>query len=277
MKLALLLFIGLFAGVYGCIIGAGGGFILMPALLLMHPFEQPSSLTATSLIAVFVNSLSGSIAYARAKRIRYRYVGALIAGMLPGSVIGAMLSRIVERSLFNLAFGVLLIALSAYLLLKSGKQPHANTMGGYYENRSRDELAHECGGIRCDTWSGFFIIALLGCAVATVGIFAGVGGGIMLVPILVGLVGMPTHIATATSMAAVCANSLIGVLTHFASGTAFNIFEAVVIGVGVTAGAQIGAALSGRISSEWILRLLAGALGIVGVRILLTAALVLSP
>lgn len=277
MKLALLLFIGLFAGIYGCIIGAGGGFILMPTLLLMHPFDQPSSLTATSLVAVFVNSLSGSIAYACAGRIRYRCACALIVGMLPGSVIGAMLSRIVERSLFNLAFGVLLSALSVYLLLRSGRQSHINSMGGYSENRLRDRLVHEWGGIGCDTWNGFLIFSLLGCAVSTVGIFAGVGGGIMLVPLLVGLVRMPTHIATATSMAAVCANSFVGVLTHLVSGTAFNALEAVIISVGMTAGAQIGVALSGRISSEWILRLLAGALGIVGVRILITAACVLSP
>ncbi len=271
MKFILLAFIGLFAGVYGCIIGAGGGFILMPVLLLMHPFEQPSSLTAMSLMAVFMNSLSGSIAYACAGRIRYRCAVALITGMIPGSIFGVMLTHIVRRSFFNLAFGMLLIGLSAYLLLKAGRQCHAHMAADHVRGFYSDALAHECDRVQRSAMENFVVVALLGCAVAAVGAFVGVGGGIMLVPMLIGLLGIPTHIATATSMVAVCANSFVGVLTHFVSGTSFKILESIAIGVGMTVGAQVGAALSGRVSSDWILRLLAGALGIAGFRILLTA------
>ncbi|MCS7252750.1 MAG: sulfite exporter TauE/SafE family protein [Armatimonadota bacterium] len=269
MKLALLMMVGLFAGAYGCIIGAGGGFILMPVLLLMHPYEEPSSLTATCLTAVFMNALSGSIAYARAGRIKYKCAGALAAGTLPGGVVGALLTGIAERKFFNLAFGILLLALSAYLFLR--KETHSASMGECVKCSADEAPAVRRSSIHCDAKGGVIIVALIGCAVTSIATFAGVGGGIVLVPALVGLVGMPTHIATATSMLVVCLNSLVGVLTHLFSGTVFSIFDSTVIGVGMIIGAQIGAAISGRISSIWILHLLAGALGIVGVRILLTA------
>jgi uncharacterized membrane protein YfcA len=56
--------LGFVTGTYGTLIGAGGGFILMPVLLLLHPQVGPENLTAMSLAVVFFNALSGSEAYA---------------------------------------------------------------------------------------------------------------------------------------------------------------------------------------------------------------------
>jgi len=55
--------LGLFVGTIGTLIGAGGGFILVPALLLLFPNEAPQTITSISLIVVFFNALSGSLAY----------------------------------------------------------------------------------------------------------------------------------------------------------------------------------------------------------------------
>jgi len=53
----------------GTIIGAGGGFILLPVLLILYPDEPPEVVTGISLAVSFCNALSGTIAYARQKRI----------------------------------------------------------------------------------------------------------------------------------------------------------------------------------------------------------------
>jgi uncharacterized membrane protein YfcA len=62
------LFFGLFAGAYGTMEGAGGAFIIAPALLFMYP-TAPETSTTISLAVVFANALSGTLACARSKRV----------------------------------------------------------------------------------------------------------------------------------------------------------------------------------------------------------------
>ena len=64
-----LLPLGLFIGAFGTMIGAGGGFLLVPILLLVYPKENTELITSTSLAVVFFNALSGTWAYSRMKRI----------------------------------------------------------------------------------------------------------------------------------------------------------------------------------------------------------------
>ena len=59
-----LLLMGFFTRGYGTLIGAGGGFVLLPVLLLLYPQENPEILTSISLAVVFFNALSGTEAYA---------------------------------------------------------------------------------------------------------------------------------------------------------------------------------------------------------------------
>src|SRR6185295_1618467 len=64
--------LGLLVGAFGTLIGAGGGFILVPILLLMYPNETSERIASISLAVVFFNAFSGSLAYARMKRIDYK-------------------------------------------------------------------------------------------------------------------------------------------------------------------------------------------------------------
>jgi uncharacterized membrane protein YfcA len=80
--------VGFVIGAYGTLIGAGGGFVLVPLLLLLYPEDTPDTITSISLALVFFNALSGSIAYARKKRIDY-YSGLLFAAAA-GAVLGAL-------------------------------------------------------------------------------------------------------------------------------------------------------------------------------------------
>ena len=68
---ALLVLLGFAVGAFGTLVGAGGGFILTPVLLVLYPHESPQTITAISLMAVFFNALSGTFAYARQRRIDY--------------------------------------------------------------------------------------------------------------------------------------------------------------------------------------------------------------
>jgi uncharacterized membrane protein YfcA len=185
----LLCLLGFAVGVFGTLVGAGGGFILTPVLLLVYPKSTPALITAISLIVVFFNAGSGSVAYARQKRIDYRSGGVVV---------------------------------------------------------------------------GF------------VSSFLGIGGGVVHVPLLVTVLGFPTHIATATSHFVLAWMALVATLTHVVAGTfhgGVGLRRAAALSVGVVFGAQLGAILSQRLSGTVIQRLLAAGLLVLGLRLVLSVVL----
>src|SRR4051794_22486437 len=92
--------LGFVVGAYGTLVGAGGGSVLVPALLILLPHETPATITAISLAVVFFNAYSGTISYMRMGRIDYRMAVLLTLASLPGAVIGAMLVYLVPRAVF---------------------------------------------------------------------------------------------------------------------------------------------------------------------------------
>jgi uncharacterized protein len=103
---------GLLAGAYGALIGAGGGFILAPALLMLFPNEPSEIVTRISLTAVFFNALSGAVAYAHSKRIDYKIELIFSLATMPGAVLGALATTAVSREWFDLLLGFLLLAIA---------------------------------------------------------------------------------------------------------------------------------------------------------------------
>src|SRR5205823_13350244 len=79
------------AGAYGTLIGGGGGFLLVPFLLVTRPDLTPASITTISLGAVLFNGLSGALAYARLGRIDYRSGLIFAAATVPAAAVGALL------------------------------------------------------------------------------------------------------------------------------------------------------------------------------------------
>ena len=82
--------LGFVIGTYGTLIGAGGGFVLMPLLLVLYPEESPEVITGISLAVVFFNALSGSVAYAKMKRIDYRSGLLFSLATIPGAILGPL-------------------------------------------------------------------------------------------------------------------------------------------------------------------------------------------
>src|SRR5690349_21530012 len=112
--------LGIGVGAIGTLIGAGGGFVLIPVLLFLHPHEPAANLTALSLAVVFANSLSGTSAYARQGRVDWRSALLFALAGLPGSILGAWLTSFIDRRLFDPLLGATLI-LGALLVLTRGQ------------------------------------------------------------------------------------------------------------------------------------------------------------
>ncbi len=102
--------------------------------------------------------------------------------------------------------------------------------------------------------------------------FLGIGGGIIHVPALSYFLNFPIHLATATSHFILAIMALTGTVVHILTGTfAHGVHRTIALAIGVVLGAQIGARMSEKVQGAWIIRALAIALGIVGLRILIVA------
>lgn len=263
----LLLIIGFSVGAYGTLIGAGGGFVLVPILLVIYPTETPTQLTAVSLATVFANAGSGSVAYLRARRVDLRSAALFSLATLPGAVLGALSVQALSRGAFNVIFGAALTVVSLVLLSNPDRRLQ---LEGVFPATERRELVDAEG----HAYRYEYNLPLALAASAVVGFLSsllGIGGGIIHVPFMSQVLGFPTHIATATSHAVLAVMAGAGSATHLVQG-AFNgiVYRTLFLAAGVVLGAQVGARLSGRVRATWLLRLLALALLVVGLRLLVT-------
>ena len=258
--------VGFVVGAYGTLIGAGGGFVLMPVLLLLFPGEASSVISAISLAVVFLNALSGSVAYSVQGRIDYRSGLLFSAAALPGAVLGAVSTSIIPRHTFDLVFGFFLAA-AAILLLVAPDRAQSNG-GPPGRGQMARSITDREGNVSVYSYSPAAGI-LLSLTVGFVSSVLGIGGGIIHVPVLSVLLSFPVHIATATSHFVLAVTALAGTVTHIVAGDLTHGFVRVaLLGSGVVVGAQLGARYSPRIKGKWIIRALAFALLAVSVRIL---------
>ena len=260
--------LGLAIGTIGTLIGAGGGFILLPVLAVLYPLEPTGTLTATTLAVVAANASSGAIAYGRQRRIDLRSGILFAIATLPGSVAGALLARSIPRGPFDLAFALVLFGLAIVVVRVRSDQappaPHGRTWG-----RVPRELVDAQGTVH-----RYHVEVPLGMAISFVIGFAssllGIGGGFIHVPALIAVLGFPVHIATATSHFVLAVMATVGTVTHVLAGDLDATWpRAVYLGLGAVIGAQAGARLSRRVRGALIVRILAVALVIVAFRLAL--------
>ena len=268
-KYLALMALGFGVGAYGTLIGAGGGFVLMPILLILYPKESPEILTSISLAVVFFNALSGSEAYGLMKRIDYRSGLMFAAATVPGAALGAVNTSHVPRHLFDIIFSVLMVAAAIFLLLRHGAPKATSKPSSASRHRITRHLVDAHGHQYEYSFNPLVGIAL-SVFVGYVSSFLGIGGGIIHVPFLGYFLHFPVHIATATSHFVLAIMALTGTVVHILTGTfTHGVHRTIALAIGVALGAQLGAHFSQRIRGTWIIRSLALALGLVGVRILM--------
>jgi uncharacterized membrane protein YfcA len=263
--------VGLIIGTLGTLIGAGGGFILVPLLILLYPDLPPENITAISMAIVACNAISGSVAYVRSGRVDFK-AGLLFAlATIPGSILGVLTTKAIPRHAFDMIFGVVLIALATFLLIRSGKKK-APAQTDAKKGWISQQLTDRWGNLYrydYDIRKGIFLSVLVGYFSPLLGI----GGGIIHVPAMVEWLYFPVHIATATSHFVLAIMASVSVLVHVVDGsyndphTVKMVFG---LALGVVPGAQLGAYLSRRIHDKFIVRALAFSLALVGLRILLS-------
>jgi uncharacterized protein len=268
--------IGFTIGGYGTLVGAGGGFLLMPVLMFIYPHMSPSELAGVSLACILVNTISGGIAFAKQGRIDYKSALLFAITIIPGSLLGAMATKYVPRADFEGVFAGFLIALSAFMFLKkteSGEKKPAQLRLNQKSSLLRKPTTMSVNGIVFEyeynrLW-GMITFLFLGFIVS----FLGIGGGALIVPTLIYLMNFPVFIAAGTSTLIIAIVCFTSTSMHVALGTFdwWSVIHIAAIGGGMMFGAQIGAHLSSKVKGVWIVRALAAALGAAGVKMILAA------
>jgi uncharacterized protein len=191
------LFLGAFGVVGGMLsglVGVGGGIIFVPGLLYVGGWRIQDAVAASLVIIIF-SSLSGTLRNARsADPVNWRAAGLLSLAVAPSSLIGVFISRVSPEVVVKAAFATLLIAL-AYPTARGG---------GQYDSDRKDIP------LPLVFLAGIFVGALSG--------LVGVGGGVVLVPLMVLGMGLTTKRAISTSLAVVMFTGLVGAAGYVATG-----------------------------------------------------------
>lgn len=254
---------GVLIGVIGTLIGAGGGFIHVPVLIIFYGFS-PQHAIGTSMAVVMMNAISGTFSYLAQKRIDYEIAIKFAVAASPGVFIGALLSQLFSVTTFSLIFSAILAILSYYLF--SGKEFSVVRTKASQAPQMRylKDATGEVFSYAPDMSVGFSASTLIG---LFSGLF-GIGGGIIHVPFMYSALGIPVHIATATSHCILAITSFLGSIVFVGLGYV-DLDYSVLLGIGTIIGASFGARLSLKTQPYIIKKIIAVCLLLLALRLLM--------
>ncbi len=256
--------LGLMAVAIGCLaamVGVGGGFLVVPMLVLLWGLPMQEA-AGTSLLMIIFTSSSSTLAYHRQRRIDYSLGTILAAGTIPGALLGAYMTSYVTSEVLEGLLGIFLMGLAVRMLL-ARELPDRKPELGEHSTKKVDAHGHVFE-YRARPSRGLPGSLLAG---MTSGVF-GIGGGTLIVPLLRLGLRVPMHIAVPTSMFMMIFTSLSAGLTHAALGHARLEFAIPLI-FGIVVGTQIGARIARRTKARVLEKLLGICLLFVGFRLLL--------
>ncbi len=263
--------LGLVAGAYGAIVGSGGGFVIMPALLLWGGLPVAQSV-GTSLCAVFAGGVAATWQHARRRDLDWATSLRLATTAVPGAVLGSLLASRVPHGPFSVAFGALLMLIGVAIARRPANpfvslRERSQAYGAYLRReltvRRIEDIAGHRWSYYVDLRRGLPLAFAAGCLSA----LAGIGGGVLLVPALILAMRLPHVVAVGISSALLAITALSGAAAAAAHG-AVRWGPAFALAVGSVAGSIAGVALDRRISSGAVARLLAAGLVVIGLRLL---------
>ncbi len=268
--------LGLLAGLVGALLGLGGGIFLVPVLTLV--FNLPFQVAAgTSLVAVAATSAAGSSTYVRTRLTNIRLAvllgTATVAAAIGASLVAQAIDGRILRALF--AFLLLYTAVTMIRGARPGALPAAQpaaapsapapdgwNLGGSYQDARLGRVAYQATHVPLGMGA-----SLLG---GTISGLLGVGGGIVQVPVMHLLMGVPLKVATGTSSFLIGITAAARALIYYASGRIDPVLAAPAA-LAVFVGARLGAYLVQRLQSATLKRIFGVVALLVAVQMILQA------
>ena len=252
---------GFLIGAYSIAIGAGGGVLIAPLLLIRYPDADPALLTTASLTAVLITSTASSAIVIPERRVDLRVALLIAAILVPAGLIGALATIELPREAFAIGSAVLLTALAIYIILKpTAPDPPPDAEGAHRVIEDRDGNRFEY-----HIPVGHSIAPNVGMAFLSA--LAGIGGGPIGVPIMTRIMRIPHAIAVPTIQVKTAIYAASIVAFHLALGHAGEPLKDVpFLGLGVLLANPIGQRMRRRLGEGPLMHALALILLVVAAR-----------
>ena len=261
----LLLGLGGIVGVLSGMFGVGGGFLMTPLLFFIG--IPPAVAVATEANQIVASSFSCVLAHLRRKTVDLRMGTVLLAGGLAGAAVGvqvfAMLRELGQVELLvSLCYVVFLGVIGSLMFVESlNAITRARRAPGAAPKRRQHNWVHRLPFKMKFRTSGLYISVIpplvVGALVGVLAAIMGVGGGFIMVPAMIYLLGMPTKVVVGTSLFQIIFVTAFTTLMHATTNYTVDMALAVLLLVGGVVGAQIGTRIGVRLKAEQLRILLA--------------------
>ncbi|MCC2665698.1 MAG: permease [Geminicoccaceae bacterium] len=266
INLFLLLGIGGVVGFLSGVFGVGGGFLMTPLLIFIG--IPPAVAVGTQASQILASSLSGVMAQMRRGNVDFRMGMVLVAGGLVGAMLGVWLFGLLRRLghidlaislayvLFLGTVGILMLIESAAAWFKVRRRG-----GAGFTKRHRHLWLHGLPLKMRFHRSRLYISALmplgLGVIAGILVAIMGVGGGFLMVPAMIYLIGMPTQVVVGTSLLQITFVTAVTTFLHALNNQTVDVILALALIVGGVLGAQLGSNAGARLRGDQLRILLA--------------------
>ncbi|TNC73025.1 sulfite exporter TauE/SafE family protein [Rubellimicrobium roseum] len=259
----LLLGLGGLVGLLSGLFGVGGGFLITPLLFLVG--IPPAVAVATSANQIVASSFSALLAHLRRRTVDMWMGTVLLMGGLLGSALGVMVFNLLKAMgqvdlLVRLCYVAFLGTVGGLMLWESLRASLRQRQGAAPQRR-RHNWVHALPFKSRFRVSGLYISVIpplgVGVFVGLLSAIMGVGGGFILVPAMIYLLGMPTKVVVGTSTFQVIFLTAFTTMLHAVTNQTVDVVLALLLILGGVIGAQVGAQLGTRLKPEHLRLLLA--------------------
>ncbi|MBV6762296.1 sulfite exporter TauE/SafE family protein [Rhodococcus opacus] len=197
MTLTAALILGAVIGVLLGLLGGGGSILAVPALVYVLGLDITQAIPI-SLLVIGIASAVGALPKLRAHQVQWRLAGIFAAAGIPATFVGSTVGRLLPQSMVMIGFATVMIVAGVRMLFARGGTGTACTTRDAGINWRRCASRSIPAGFAVGFLTGLF----------------GVGGGFLIIPALVLMLGVEMQIAVATSLIIIVANSAAGLISH---------------------------------------------------------------
>jgi uncharacterized membrane protein YfcA len=249
--------VGLLSGMFG----VGGGFLTTPLLIVYG--IPPTVAAASAASQVTGASVSGALAHFRRGGVDTKMGGVLVAGGLIGSIFGGWLFRLLQASgqidtVIAIVYVLMLGSIGSLMAREAWTTIHATRSGAPPRPRKRRHhplvaaLPLRTRFYRSGLYISPLAPLLLGFFVGILTILLGIGGGFIMVPAMLYLLGMTTQVVVGTSLFQTLFVTAMATMVHATTTKAVDIVLAALLLLGSVAGAQVGARFATKVKPEYL-------------------------
>ena len=259
-----LLGLGGLVGVLSGMFGVGGGFLMTPLLFFIG--IPPAVAVATEANQIVASSFSGVLAHVKRRNVDFKMGGVLLIGGLIGAAVGVLVFNYLKSLgqvdlLVKLCYVIFLGVVGGLMFIESLRALRKSKRISASKLRKKRTWIHALPLKMRFRVSGLYISAippvLVGIVVGILAAIMGVGGGFVMVPAMIYLLGMPTKVVVGTSLFQIIFVTAFTTMLHATTNYTVDMVLAVLLLVGGVIGAQFGTMIGAKLKAEQLRILLA--------------------